>query len=84
MSGVVSPQVVEVGGVPWHVRDLRHCGDSAGIAAGPRIPERGSGGPSGEDRAGSPVVVTFGSESDGAPGAISSSRSYDLEDQGGV
>ena len=27
VTGVVSPQVVEVGGMPWHVRDLRLCRD---------------------------------------------------------
>ncbi|XP_043217877.1 uncharacterized protein LOC122379609 [Amphibalanus amphitrite] len=70
VSGVVSPQVVEVGGVPWHIRDLRHCGDTGGLAAGPRTLDRGSGGPqeAEEDRAGSPVVMTFGYEGDGAPG----------------
>ncbi|KAF0290080.1 Intracisternal A-particle Pol-related polyprotein [Amphibalanus amphitrite] len=70
VSGVVSPQVVEVGGVPWHIRDLRHCGDTGGPAAGPRTPDRGSGGPqeAEEDRAGSPIVMTFGYEGDGAPG----------------
>ena len=25
VTGVVSPEVIEVGGVPWHVRDLRLC-----------------------------------------------------------
>ena len=70
VSGVVSPQVVEVDGVPWHVRDLRHCGDTGGPAARPRAPDRGGGGPRGaeEDRAGSPVVVRFDREGEGAAG----------------
>lgn len=59
VTRMVSPQVVEVGGVPWHIRDLRRCADttSADVSRA-RAPGRESGRDG--QRAVSPLLVSRG------------------------